>query len=98
MAFSILSSEVVGRFIVREVRTRFGDVQWMVEDSTVQDWTGLPAVIRQEPTREAALRGLVVVDGARRCDRHGTVISSPCGRFDTTCGPCEQEADEADGF
>lgn len=32
----------------------------------------------------------------RRCQRHGTVISSPDGMFDGLCGSCEAEMDAYD--
>jgi len=58
-----LSRSYVGqasRYLVEEVRTRFGDVVWFVSDAEVLDDVHLPSVIRQAATREEALRGLVV--------------------------------------
>ena len=46
------------RFKVFAVHTRFDAVQWFVTDAEKVDDAGLPAVIRQESTREAALLGL----------------------------------------
>lgn len=39
----------------------------------------------------------ITLDGSRRCNVHPEVtISSPDGRFDTTCGLCEAAADADD--
>ena len=47
------------RYAVYPVHTRFGAVQWFVEDAELTDeLTGLPSIIRQESTREAAMEGL----------------------------------------
>ena len=61
-AFAILSSTTFGpfsRYRLDECRDRFGGTVFMVLDAETMDpATGLPAVIRQEQTREAAVRGL----------------------------------------
>ena len=47
------------RFAVAPVHTRSDAVEWFVWDAYVTDEvTGLPAVVRQESTREAAVSGL----------------------------------------
>ncbi len=62
MGFRVLSSETFGefsRYCLVHCIDRFGNEGYMVEDAEVLDeLTGLPAVIRQEPTKEEALRGL----------------------------------------
>jgi hypothetical protein len=53
--------ELVGRFnryAVAPVHTRFDAVEWFVWDAEQQDDAGLPLVVRQADTREAAVRGL----------------------------------------
>lgn len=47
------------RYAVFPVYTRFEAVEWFVADAFEEDpETGLPAVIRQEATEEAAVAGL----------------------------------------
>lgn len=47
------------RYAVFPVHTRFDAVEWFVADAFVTDEvTGLPAVIRQAATEEAAVAGL----------------------------------------
>ncbi len=47
------------RYRVFAIHTRFGTIEWMVTDTElVDELTGLPAVIRQEPTRARAVAGL----------------------------------------
>jgi len=49
------------RYAVAPVHTRFDTLVWMVWDAEEIDReTGLIAIIRQEPTREAAVAGLTV--------------------------------------
>ena len=47
------------RFAVAAVHTRFDLVQWFVWDSEKLDEYDMVAVIRQEPTKEAAMAGLI---------------------------------------
>ena len=47
-----------GRYAVYAVHTRFDAPQWFVADAEIDDG-GMPAIIRQEETPEAALAGLV---------------------------------------
>lgn len=46
------------RFAAFAVHTRFESVQWFVADAERPDDLGLASVIRQEPTFDAAVRGL----------------------------------------
>lgn len=46
------------RFGAFAVHTRFGAVSWFVQDVERLDDLGFPVVVRQEPTFEAAVRGL----------------------------------------
>ena len=49
------------RFAVYPVHTRFDTVDWFVTDAeTVDPVTGDPLIIRQEPTKEAAMAGLLI--------------------------------------
>lgn len=48
-----------GRYRLDTFRTRFGDIAYLVADLHQMDEYDMPAIIRQEPTREAALRGLI---------------------------------------
>ena len=61
----ILSSILFGdfsRYKLVEFQTRFGDVEWQVSDAeTVDELTGMPAIIRQCDTREEAIQGLGMV-------------------------------------
>lgn len=48
------------RYCIYAVHTRFDAVQWFVQDAHgVDEITHGPAIIRQEDSKEAALRGLV---------------------------------------
>ena len=47
------------RYAVAPVHTRFDAVQWFVWDAETYDPAGIPAVIRQEDTLEAAIAGLM---------------------------------------
>lgn len=47
------------RFKLAAIHTRFDAVSWFVWDADrIDEVTGCPAVIRQEPTIEAAIQGL----------------------------------------
>lgn len=47
------------RYAVYAVHTRFEAVEWFVADAeTTDEATGLPAIIRQEPTMVQAVEGL----------------------------------------
>ena len=46
------------RYRVYPVHTRFESVEWFVTDAESLDTSGLPLVVRQEPTFEAAVSGL----------------------------------------
>jgi len=63
MGFAILSSTFFGafsRYRLDECRTRFGEISFLVADAErIDEVTGLPDIIRQEPTREAAMAGLL---------------------------------------
>lgn len=58
--FTILSSETVGQYRIDETSDRFGDPMWFVLDLSAPDWTCLPAIIRQAPTRAQAVAGLPI--------------------------------------
>jgi len=45
------------RYAVAPIHTRFDAVEWFVWDADSVDANGLPEVIRQEPTFEAAVAG-----------------------------------------
>lgn len=47
------------RYAIAPVHTRFDAVEWFVWDAERLDPTGRPEVIRQAPTKEEALKGLV---------------------------------------
>lgn len=48
------------RFAIYPVYTRFDAVSWIVADAeTIDEKTGLAAIVRQEPTKSAAMAGLV---------------------------------------
>lgn len=56
----VLSSRLFPPYRLIEFQTRFGEVEWFVEDTTKEDpETGLPCVIRQATTRAKAIEGLV---------------------------------------
>lgn len=46
------------RFAVYAVHTRHGSVQWFVADAETPGAAGLPAIVRQAGTFDAAVRGL----------------------------------------
>ena len=47
------------RYSIAPVHSRFGELIWFVWDSEIKDEvTGASAVIRQEPSREAALESM----------------------------------------
>lgn len=48
------------RYAVAPVHTRFEAVEWFVWDAETVGADGLPEVIRQEASKEAALRGLAL--------------------------------------
>ena len=47
------------RFAIAPVHTRFDAVQWFVWDAEILDHMGMPEVIRQESTKEDALKGVL---------------------------------------
>ena len=47
------------RYAIAPVHTRFDAVEWFVWDAERLDATGRPEIIRQAPTKEAALIGLL---------------------------------------
>jgi hypothetical protein len=66
------------RYAIAPVHTRFDAVEWFVWDAFTRERedSTLPAVIRQEPTKEAALAGLDMSDpfddeGTEGQDRDG---------------------------
>lgn len=47
------------RYSIAPIHTRSGELEWFVWDAETEDEvTGGPAVIRQEPSKEAALESL----------------------------------------
>ena len=55
--------EMIGgfqRYAVYPVHTRFANVQWFVADAETLDGQGVPVIIRQSDSKEAAVAGLIL--------------------------------------
>lgn len=97
----ILSRDLCGarsRYLLVQFRRRFGTIEWHVTDAETPDAvTGLPSIIRQAATAEAAMAGLDGEDEdlATLCDQEAAGSRCPrcAGETDTDrCDACESAA------